>query len=105
MGLPAAAFPLNPAEVTQPRATAGMLVPRDLDAVLRRRARSYFASADPRLSRALRLIPVLLHASFAHGELRDEAPGVRRSHFRSSWTRWARLFEMPPPSRVRRGSL
>jgi hypothetical protein len=51
---------------------------------------------------AARLLPVLLHASFQHGALRPEAPGVSSLHYRRGWSSLARRFDLPPPWRAQR---
>jgi len=77
---------------------------RDLAAVLRWRLRLLDGAVAPRLARAARLVPVLLHASFEGPRLRDEAPGVAGLRYRRSWTVLSREFELPAPFKAQRGA-
>jgi len=77
---------------------------RGLEALLRFRARFLERRAEPKLRQALRLFPVLLHASFQKAGLEEEAPGVSGMRFRRTWAKAARAFDLPPPYRAQRGT-
>ena len=97
-GWPAAGLAGPPAS---PAAAEGV---RGLEAVLRFRARLVERRAEPRLRQAMRLFPVLLHASFQRPGLEEEAPGVAGMRYRRSWAKAARAFDLPPPYRAQRGT-
>jgi hypothetical protein len=77
---------------------------RELTALLRWRVRWLPQAVAPRLVRAARLLPVLLHASFERPRLREEAPGVAGLRYRRSWSVLGRDFDLPPPHKVQRGA-
>jgi hypothetical protein len=87
-----------------PGAAAAASLRRELAALLRWRLRRLPAGVAPRLARAARLLPVMLHASFDRPGLREEAPGVIGMRYRRSWTVLAHDFELPPPFKAQRGA-
>jgi hypothetical protein len=93
---------LSPPPATNHASTAALR--RELTALLRWRVRWLPTALPPRLVRAARLLPVLLHASFDRPRLREEAPGVSGLRYRRSWSLLGRDFELPPPHKVQRGT-
>lgn len=77
---------------------------RALTALLRRRVLWLRQSVDPRSFRAVRLLSIMLHASFDRPNLREDAPGVAGLRYRPSWPLLARTFDLPPPFRSQKAS-
>lgn len=76
---------------------------RQMTAVLRFRTRWLLRHLPRRDAQAVRLLPALLQASFAHRELKHDPPGVVGAVPRPAWVGLARAFNLPPPSGSQRG--
>lgn len=77
---------------------------RGMTAMLRWRYRWLLRHLPKREAQAVRLLPVLLQASFAHRELRGDPPGVVGVTSNPSWAHLSRAFNLPSPNGSQRGA-